>query len=106
MRPVGPANEIDQETRTFSVSIAISAVRCTLTYLVLPFLLPLVGLSDAIGPIVGLLVGLVAIAANVWSIRRFWAADHRLKWLATVVSAGVVIMMTVLIVNDIRELAA
>ncbi|NDH76677.1 MAG: hypothetical protein EBY52_08090, partial [Actinobacteria bacterium] len=61
----------------FSRSILVSAVRCTFTYLLIPFGFPLIGLSAGVGPWIGLPVGLVAIAANVVSIRRFHRADHR-----------------------------
>ena len=99
-----PGDAVDPEARTFSLSLMVSAVRCLVTYLVLPFVLPLIGLSDRVGPVVGLVLGLIAMAANVWSIQRFWAVDHRLKWLVTVVSSGVLILLAVLVVNDIREL--
>ncbi len=95
---------VDAEARTFSLSLMVSAARCLVTYLVLPFVLPLIGLSDQVGPVVGLVLGLIAVAANVWSIRRFWAVDHRFKWLVTVVSSGVLILLAVLVVNDVREL--
>lgn len=98
------STEVDKETRTFSVSILVSAVRCTLTYVVLPFVLPFVGLSSSIGPVIGLLVGLVAIAANIWSVRRFWAVDHRFKWPVSFVSSGILVLLLVLVVNDVVDL--
>ncbi len=94
----------DRDARVFSMSLLISGVRCVLSYLVFPFLLPLVGLSGAVGPGLGLAVSLVAIVANGWSVARFWRADHRLKWLVTVVSAGVIGMMLFLMIGDIRAL--
>ncbi|MDG2113595.1 MAG: hypothetical protein P8N02_13395 [Actinomycetota bacterium] len=96
--------EIDTETRTFSVSILVSAVRCMLTYVILPFVLPFVGLSSSIGPAIGLVVGAVAIVANVWSVRRFWKVDHRLTWPVSVLSAGILVLLVVLVVNDIVDL--
>ena len=100
----GAGSEIDSETRMFSVSILVSAVRCTLTYVVFPFVLPIVKLSDGIGPAIGLAVGVVAIAANIWSIRRFWAADHRFKWPVSVVSGGVLVLLAVLVAVDVADL--
>jgi hypothetical protein len=42
--PSGPPTATDDEThRLFSASIAISALRCLLTYIVLPVLIPLIG---------------------------------------------------------------
>ena len=96
--------DIDQDTRLFSMSLVVSAFRCLLTYIVLPFVLPIIGLSNSIGPAIGLAVGLVAIAANIWSVRRFWRADHRLKMPITVLSGGILVLLTVLVVQDVADL--
>jgi len=88
----------------FSKSIMISGIRCLLTYIVLPFIAPFLHLSDSIGPVVGLGVGAVAIVANVFSIRRFWAADHRWKKHVTVLHVAVIALMLVLAVRDLQEL--
>jgi hypothetical protein len=82
----------------------ISAVRCTLTYIVLPFITPFVGLAPGVGPLIGLLVGAVALASNVFSIRRFWRADHRLKKPITVLHVLVISLLVVLMYRDLVEL--
>lgn len=105
-RPPSVGASTDSDARVFSVSLLISGIRCVLSYLVFPFLLPLVGLTGAVGPGLGLAVSAVAIAANGWSVVRFWRADHRLKWLVTVVSLGVIVMMLYLVVGDVRALTA
>ena len=46
-------------------SLLISMVRCLLTYVVLPFVAPILGIGLGVTPAVGILVGLVAIVANV-----------------------------------------
>ena len=61
-------------------SLLISMVRCLLTYIVLPFVAPLLGVGLGVAPLIGIPVGLVAIVANVASVRRFWRADHRYRW--------------------------
>ncbi len=88
----------------FSTSIMISGIRCLLTYIVLPFIAPFLHLSGSIGPTVGLGVGAVAIVANVFSIRRFWAADHRWKKHVTVLHVAVIALLLVLAVRDLQEL--
>jgi hypothetical protein len=65
--------------RVFSRSMFISATRCLLTYLVFPFVAPLIGWGADVGPIIGIVIGVVAIVANVFSIRRFWGSDHPWK---------------------------
>ena len=56
------------------------------------------------GPWIGLPVGLVAIAANILSIRRFHRADHRGKWPMTAINSGIIALLTVLVVLDTVEL--
>ncbi|MEC8922918.1 MAG: hypothetical protein VX285_01290 [Actinomycetota bacterium] len=95
------ANQID--TRVFSTSMVISGVRCALAYVILPFLAPLVGISSGVGPWIGLPLGLVAVGANVLSIRRFWRSDHRWKWPMTLINAAVIGLLVVLIIIDVAD---
>jgi hypothetical protein len=92
--------------RTFSVSILVSAVRCLLTYVVLPFVTPLIGLAPSVGPVIGIVVGVVALVANTVAIRRWWRADHRLKWPMTCIHIGVMALLVVLVVTDLADLLA
>ncbi len=94
----------DEAQRGFSRSIMVSGIRCLLTYIVLPFVTPFVGLAPGVGPWVGLVVGTIAIAANVFSIRRFWKADHRFKRPVTALHVGVIALLVVLLYLDIRAL--
>jgi len=88
----------------FSRSILVSATRCILTYLVIPFLGPALGLAAGVGPLVGIPVGALAIVFNVKSIRRFWRADHRWRWAYTAVGGTVIALLVVLIARDLVEL--
>jgi hypothetical protein len=90
--------------RTFSISILVSAVRCLLTYVVLPFVTPLIGLAPSVGPVIGIVVGVVALVANAVSIRRWWRADHRLKWPMTCIHVGVMVLLVILVVTDLADL--
>ncbi len=85
-------------------SLLISASRCLLTYVFLPFLAPLLGLKFGIGPVLGIVVGVVAIVANVASVRRFWRADHRYRWPYTVLSSVIVVALLWLVSADIGTL--
>ena len=90
--------------RAFSTSVLVSATRCTLTYLVLPFLLPALGLAAGVGPAIGIPVGIVAIGCNIATIRRFWAADHRYRWAYTALALTVIVLLAVLLVEDLASL--
>ncbi len=85
-------------------SLVISMVRCLLTYIVLPFLAPILGVAAGVAPVVGLLVGAVAIVANVASVRRFWRADHRYRWHYTALAAVIVVALVWLVIADLVEL--
>ena len=85
-------------------SLLISMVRCLLTYIVLPFAAPIFGFATGVAPAVGLAVGLVAIVANVASVRRFWRADHRYRWHYTALAAVIVAALVWLVVADLVEL--
>ncbi len=98
-----PAVTQDQANRTFSTSVLVSAVRCTLAYVVFPWLLPAFGVAGNVGPAIGLVIGPVAIAFNVASIRRFHASDHRWKWSITALNCAVIVLLAVLFVMDVRE---
>lgn len=91
--------------RRFSQSMVVSGTRCLLTYLVFPYLLPVLGLADSVGPAISVPVGLVAIVFNGLSIRRFWRADHRLKWPVSTVNVLVIGLLCYLTVSDLVELA-
>lgn len=91
--------------RGFSRSILVSAVRCTLTYVILPFVTPIIGLAPGVGPVVGLLVGTIAIAANLFSIRRFWRADHRWKVPISFLHGSVIVLLLILFYRDLAQLA-
>lgn len=91
-------------TRAFSLSVAVSAVRCTLTYLVFPWLLPVVGVAGGVGPAIGLPIAVLAIGFNLASIRRFWRADHRWKVPMSTLNIGVILLLTTLVVDDLSDL--
>ena len=66
----------------------------------------MLGIAAGVTPVVGIIVGIVAIAANVASVRRFWRADHRYRWHYTALATVIVLALTWLIVVDLTELLA
>jgi hypothetical protein len=99
-----PRQTDDELRRGFSQSMLVSAVRCILTYIVLPFVTPLLGVAAGVGPVLGITIGVVAIVFNVRTIRRFWMAEHRWRWAYTAVGGTVMAMLVVLIALDVAEL--
>jgi hypothetical protein len=87
--------------RIFSASIFLSALRCLLSYIVLPVVLPAVGVARGVGPAIGIPVGILALTFDYLGIRRFWLADHRQRWAFTALYAVVGAMVFTLVVVDI-----
>lgn len=94
----------DPAARAFSTSIVISGIRCVLTYVIFPWVLPLLHVANGVGPGVGFVVGTVAIWFNVASIRRFWRARHRWRWAVTALNGGVIVLLAILLVIDGADL--
>jgi hypothetical protein len=89
----------------FSSSIALSATRCLLSYIILPVLAPWLGTLPLIGPAIGVPIGVLALVFDVRAIRRFFQADHRWRWVAAALYVVIMIMVTALVVRDITRLA-
>ncbi len=102
--PIG-ATSLDEDSthRIFSASILLSALRCLLSYIVFPVLLPVVGLAKGVGPIIGIPIGVLALTFDYLGVRRFWLADHRNRWAFTALYAVVGTMVAVLLVIDLFD---
>ena len=96
-------NPIDEsEThRIFSASIFLSALRCLLSYIVLPVVLPAIGVARGVGPAIGIPIGILALTFDYLGIRRFWLADHRQRWAFTALYAVVGGMVLSLVIVDL-----
>jgi hypothetical protein len=99
-----PIDESDTH-RIFSASILLSALRCLLSYIVLPVLLPAIGVARGVGPAIGIPIGVLALTFDYLGARRFWMADHRQKWAFTALYAVVGGMVLALVVIDILDAA-
>ena len=98
------AKEDVEAQNAFGRSMLISATRCLLTYVVLPLLRPVVDLSAAIGPAFGILLSLVSMVAIGFSLRRFFATGHRLRWAYAVVGGGIFVLVAAQAVIDLARL--
>jgi ABC-type iron transport system FetAB permease component len=89
------------EARTaFQKSLLVSTARCLLMYIIFPFVLPAVGIARGVGPWVGLVIGVLAIISIVFSIRRFWRADHSKRWHYTIFGSAIIGFLIYLAVKD------
>ena len=95
----------DGAHRLFSVSIALSALRCLLTYIILPILSPLIGAATSVGPGIGIPLAVVALLFDYRGIRRFWLADHRWRWQMTGIYLVVMAFVLALLVGNLVSVA-
>lgn len=100
-----PGDE-NEAARLFSLSIVISGTRCLLTYIVFPWVLPLLGIAGGVGPVVGVVVGVVAIAFNLLSIRRWRASGHAWRVPLMTLNSVVIVFLLVLVALDVSELVS
>jgi hypothetical protein len=90
--------------RMFSTSILISATRCLLGYVVFPILAPLLGAAAGWTPIIGIPLGFLALFFDVKGIRRFFVADHRLRWPITALYVTVMVLVMILLGRDFAHI--
>jgi hypothetical protein len=100
----GPRARLIDPTGAASRSIAISAVRCLITYVAIPLLRPVADLSGALGPALGIVLSIVSAVAIVVSARRFFAADHAWRWKYAAVGGGILVLVVVQGVLDVVTL--
>jgi hypothetical protein len=93
-----------QAYRLFSTSIFLSALRCLLTYVILPVVSPFIGAITNLGAAVGIPLAVVALVFDVRAVRRFWLADHRWRWPMTGLYVAVMALVLVLLTRDIARI--
>jgi hypothetical protein len=104
--PATAASDQNEAARLFSLSIVISGTRCLLTYIVFPWVLPVLGIAGGVSPAVGVAVGVVAIAFNLLSIRRWRASSHAWRLPLMTLNSVVIVFLLVLVALDVSELVS
>ncbi len=100
----GPSATAAEAQKAFQTSILVAGVRCLVMYILLPFVLPAIGVAAGVGPWIGLPIAIGAIVAVTYSIRRFWRADHSKRWHYTVIGAAVIGFMIYEGTKDILDI--
>ena len=90
----------------FQKSLLFTTCRCLLMYIILPFVLPLVGIARGVGPVIGITIGILAMISIVYSIRRFWKADHSKRWHYTIFGTVIIGFLIYLTVKDLITLTS
>jgi hypothetical protein len=87
-------------------SMLIAGVRCTLTYIIIPFGAPVIAWLGVLGTPLSLALSLVAIVMAVSSLRRVWMADYRHRWPYTAFIVVAVVLLAIVVVSDVRTLTS
>jgi hypothetical protein len=90
-----------QAQRSFSLAMVLSGLRCLLSYVIVPVVLPLLGLATGAAPYVGVPVALLALVFDVRGIRRFWLANSSRRWAMTWIYLAVIVLVVFLLIHDL-----
>jgi hypothetical protein len=93
-----------QGERALTLGLVISGIRCSLQYMIFPFVLPLLGIGDVVGVEISLLLNAVAAVSILFSIRRFWRINYRHKLAYTVVGLTALVILTAFTVLDLQTI--
>lgn len=87
-------------------SLVLSAVRCLITYVFIPVILPVIAWAGVVARPIGLVLAVVAVAMSIRSLRRVWQANWTHRWPYTAFIGVVVGLLAFSIVLDIRSFLA
>lgn len=94
----------DGAHRAFRTSIIFSAVRCLITYLAIPIIVPILSLGGWVAAPVGMALCVVAVVNGIVSLRRFWRSDHPKRWMYTAFMGIVFAILALALVSDLSRL--
>lgn len=104
-------DKIDMEAiagahRAFRWAIVVSAVRCTISYVIIPILIPLLSVMGSLAAPITIALCVVALVNGWLGVRRFWVTDHRGKWGYTWFMALIYVISIVTIVHEIVKVVS
>ncbi|HEX5671109.1 MAG TPA: hypothetical protein VFY46_00110 [Acidimicrobiia bacterium] len=106
MGDVVEKNAIVGARRSTTAAIVVSGVRCTITYLVIPILVPFVSLLDTFRAPISIVLCSMAMVMGIAGVRRFWIADHRARWSYTTFIGVVLVLLSVAIGFDVSTMVS
>lgn len=109
MRRLLGVTEVDARSSTgahsaFRTSVVISGVRCLITYLLIPVLVPMASLAGWVAAPVGIALCVYAVVNGIVSLKRFWGSDHRRRWTYTIFIAIVSGILGLALASDLSRL--
>lgn len=90
--------------RAFRLALVLTAIRCTITYVAIPVLVPLISFMGVVATPISVALCLFAFGNGVVSLRRFWKTDHRGKWAYTWFIMFVFVILAVTLFHEFSNL--
>ena len=91
--------EIRRTDRYTGGYLLFVCVRCTIQYILLPFVLPVLGVSGNVATSISLMIDVIALGAISFNVWRLWNTSWRYRYLALSV-----VMVSILLVFMYHEL--
>lgn len=95
---------VTTSSRPLGMPLLLAGVRCTLRYVVLPFVLPLLGIVTGAGLGIVLLLDVIAAIAIVATLRQLWRCQHSRRWQYLPVALTLAVLLGISFMNDARVL--
>lgn len=90
--------EVKRTDRLMGGSLLFVAIRCTLQYVLLPFVLPFMGMNNSLSIGLSAIIDVIALAMIVFNIKRLWNTSWRWRYLA--LSVVMVTIIAIFLYND------
>ena len=98
------ARDAEAASRPFETPLLVAAARCTLRYVVLPFMLPLLGIAAGAALGILLVLDVIAAVAIVTTLRTLWRRRHPRRWLYALAALALGVLVGLFFANDARVL--
>lgn len=89
--------------RAFRIAVVASGIRCLITYLAIPILVPVLSLSGWVAAPIGIALCVVAVVNGILALRRFWISDHRYRWMYTIFMGLVFLILAIALYSELHR---
>lgn len=89
--------------RAFRISVVVSGIRCAITYVLVPILVPLLSLAGWVAAPIGIALCVVAVVNGTVAVRRFWVSDHPKRWMYTGFMGVVFAILAIALATEIQR---
>lgn len=90
--------------RAMNFAVLLAALRCTVQYVLLPFVFPWIGVAATVPPWVTLGLGALALVSLARAVRQLWLMRHARRWSYLLLGSVVIAALLLFIALDLRAL--